>query len=264
MLRFFFSPDIVLSVRERIWTAPKKDYAVQVKLKVLRGASTGKEIKIRGPHFIIGRSEECNLRANSDAISREHCQIEVTDDEVLVQDMGSKNGTFVNGEKLNGPHPVGMGDQLRVGPLEFLVTISQKAKKAQTVNANSSGTVADSEQGDDMGGMISDWLSEADEEDRKGRVAEPETREYKFDSAVEFDTAKSSTSSSVTQEMPKIDKDKLDKNKGDKSKDDKADKAKSKKKEVGKLPKQPTNNKNSTKDTQEAAAQTLRKFFNRG
>jgi hypothetical protein len=156
-----------------------------------------------------------------------------------------------------------MGDQLRVGPLEFLVTISQKTPKTLTVSANSAGTVDASPQ-DDIGGMISDWLSEADEADRKDRITEPETREYKFNetTSVEFDTAKNAAPSSVTQEMPKVDANKLDKARSEKAKADKA-KEKPKKKEMGKLPKTATNNRNATKDTQEAAAQTLRKFFNR-
>ena len=50
---------------------------MHVKLKVLRGASAGKEVAVKGPRFFIGRSEECHLRVNSDAISRRHCAITV-------------------------------------------------------------------------------------------------------------------------------------------------------------------------------------------
>ena len=55
---------------------------MSVKLKVLRGASAGKEVAVRGPRFFIGRSEECNLRANSDAISRQHCAIIIDGNDV--------------------------------------------------------------------------------------------------------------------------------------------------------------------------------------
>ena len=89
---------------------------MHVKLKVLRGASTGKEVEIRGPRFFIGRSPECNLRANSDAISRRHCAITVGDNDVTIKDLGSRNGTYVNGTRIDGEHRIKMGDQLRVGP----------------------------------------------------------------------------------------------------------------------------------------------------
>ena len=73
---------------------------MHVKLKVLRGASAGREVGIRGAKFFIGRSEECQLRANSDAISRRHCAITISDTEIAIQDLGSRNGTYVNGERI--------------------------------------------------------------------------------------------------------------------------------------------------------------------
>ena len=102
---------------------------MHVKLKIFRGASAGKVVTIRGPRFYIGRSEECNLRANSDAISRRHCAITVTETEVRIRDLDSRNGTFVNGERIESEQKIQMGDQLRVGPLEFLVTFAQPANK---------------------------------------------------------------------------------------------------------------------------------------
>ena len=71
---------------------------MQVRLKVLRGKSAGKEVRVAGPKFVIGRAEEANLRPRSDVISRRHCEISIDGDVVTVRDMGSRNGTFVNGE----------------------------------------------------------------------------------------------------------------------------------------------------------------------
>ena len=75
---------------------------MHVKLKILRGSSAGKVVTVRGPRFHIGRSEECNLRVNSDAISRRHCEITVNDTHVHIRDLGSRNGTYVNGERIEG------------------------------------------------------------------------------------------------------------------------------------------------------------------
>ena len=104
---------------------------MSVRLKVLRGASAGKEVAIRGPRFFIGRSEECNLRANSDAISRKHCAIVIEDQDVTIRDLGSRNGTYVNGSRIEGVQKLQMGDQLRVGPLEFLVTHTEKRSSSK-------------------------------------------------------------------------------------------------------------------------------------
>ena len=132
---------------------------MHVKLKVLRGASAGKEVAISGPRFFIGRSEECHLRANSDAISRRHCAITVDNDEVKIRDLGSRNGTYVNGQRIEGEHRVQMGDQLRIGPLEFLVTYLKTAHQPPKPKASDSAALSD----DDMAGLIDDWLSEADD-----------------------------------------------------------------------------------------------------
>lgn len=198
-----------------------------VKLKLLRGSNAGKEILIKKPSFVIGRAEECNLRVNSDAISRKHCEILVTDSGVTVEDFGSKNGTYINGTKTEGAQPLSMGDQLRVGPLEFLVTVSQPA----TAVAAKSKASNDED-------MISDWLSESD--DSTSARVESETREYRFDDTDQLPV----NPGSATQEIPI-------------SEDEEP------KKKTGPVPKS-SNRQKAPKDTQEAAAQTLRKFFNRG
>jgi pSer/pThr/pTyr-binding forkhead associated (FHA) protein len=218
----------------------EEEGTMRVKLKVLRGASEGKEIEIRGSQFLIGRSEECNLRANSDAISRKHCEIRIVGPEVRVRDLGSRNGTFVNGNKLDGPQIVDMGDQLRIGPLEFLVTVTDRVRgPAKTPQEQPVGT-------EDLGGLISDWLTEADEENRRVPT-ERETREYRFDQAESALTDTTVNSSSdKTQEIPRV----LPDSSHGKKKEEKG---------KGHPPR-----KNAPKDTQEAAAQTLRKFFNRG
>jgi len=209
---------------------------MSVRLKVLRGASAGKEVAISGPRFFIGRSEECNLRANSDAISRKHCAIVIEEQDVTIRDLGSRNGTYVNGSRIEGVQKLQMGDQLRVGPLEFLVTHTDetavkrpKPATAELVEANE----------DEMAGMVNDWLEEEAKSPETRTESEPETREYKLD-----DT-------DVSVDVPKTEAEKP----ADKEKDPE-------KSGVGKLPKKPP--KNAPKDTQEAAAQMLRKFFNRG
>ena len=46
---------------------------MEVSLKVVVGANAGKELKVPGPKFFIGRAEDCHLRPKSDLISRHHC-----------------------------------------------------------------------------------------------------------------------------------------------------------------------------------------------
>lgn len=109
---------------------------MDVKLKVLAGSNAGAELPIPAPKFFIGRAEDCQLRPKSDMISRHHCVLMIESDAVVVRDLGSRNGTFVNNERVSGETPLKHGDRLRVGPLEFELHCAERtpAKKRPKVN----------------------------------------------------------------------------------------------------------------------------------
>ena len=73
---------------------------MQVVLKVVGGKNDGREITIAVPRFIIGRGDTAHLRPASDLVSREHCEILVSDGSVIINDLKSRNGTFVNGKRI--------------------------------------------------------------------------------------------------------------------------------------------------------------------
>ena len=79
---------------------------MRVKLRVMQGAQAGREVVIPVSEFLIGRGEECHLRPRSDAISRNHCAIVVTENQVIVRDLGSKNGSYVNDKRVEGEQVV--------------------------------------------------------------------------------------------------------------------------------------------------------------
>lgn len=97
--------------------------AMEVKLIVIGGKSSGQEVSVVGPKFFIGRSEECQLRPRSDLVSRHHAVILVEDGFVAIRDFGSKNGTFVNDERLTAERELKTGDRLKFGILEFEVQL---------------------------------------------------------------------------------------------------------------------------------------------
>jgi hypothetical protein len=91
---------------------------MKVQLIVVQGKPEGKSIPLLGPRFKIGRGETCHLRPNSELVSREHAEFVVDAETVSVSDLGSRNGTLVNGKALTGPC-----DLVQVGPLTFAVSI---------------------------------------------------------------------------------------------------------------------------------------------
>jgi predicted component of type VI protein secretion system len=104
---------------------------MELKLVVLAGAKQGLEIPLKKDKFLIGRAKECALRAGSEAISRRHCAIVRAGGCVTVRDLGSRNGTFVNDERIEKEVPLSVGDELRVGPLKFRIAELSKAPAAE-------------------------------------------------------------------------------------------------------------------------------------
>ena len=97
------------------------DEQVQLKLIVVGGPRSGEEVVISVPKFIIGRDRDCHLRCNSDVVSRHHCALIVESNYISVVDFSSKNGTFVDGERVVREQELHTGSLLAVGPLQFLV-----------------------------------------------------------------------------------------------------------------------------------------------
>ncbi len=96
---------------------------MKVQLIVVQGKPAGKVIPLASPIFRIGRGETCHLRPNSEQVSREHAEFRITADRVIVVDLGSRNGTFVNGKRLTEPYTLKDRDLVQVGPLTFAVSI---------------------------------------------------------------------------------------------------------------------------------------------
>ncbi|MGB8854396.1 MAG: FHA domain-containing protein [Pirellulales bacterium] len=113
------------------------------KLIVASGKSAGRSISIKRDRLLIGRAEECDVRPLSEDVSRRHCEVIVGPAEVWVADLGSRNGTFVNSQRISEKTKVVDGDIVRVGALELKVSCVDPAAKAGTEDDVSRWLVAD-------------------------------------------------------------------------------------------------------------------------
>lgn len=82
---------------------------------VLTGTHAGKLFKLKTGHAVIGRAPNAEIHVEDDGISRAHCRVRSEGKQVWVEDMGSRNGTFVNGARLQAPHELVEGDKIQVG-----------------------------------------------------------------------------------------------------------------------------------------------------
>ena len=112
---------------------------MKVQLIVVQGKPEGKTIPLLTPRFKIGRGETCHLRPNSEQVSREHAEFVVGAEAVTVTDLGSRNGTLVNGKAITDAHTLKDRDLVQVGPLTFAVSIEGAPQPRASIPAAPAG-----------------------------------------------------------------------------------------------------------------------------
>jgi predicted RNA-binding Zn-ribbon protein involved in translation (DUF1610 family) len=87
------------------------------------GEFDGLRMAIIGPKFLIGRERDCHLRAGSRTVSQHHCVLRLDGYSVRIRDLGSRNGTFVNGWRVRGDVVLCHTDMIRISDvfLRFVV-----------------------------------------------------------------------------------------------------------------------------------------------
>lgn len=140
---------------------------MQVKLQVLEGSQAGKTLTVKGPKFLVGRDADCHLRPRSDLISRHHCVLIVEPGYAAVRDFNSKNGTFVNGMRIDGECELKTDDELTIGPLRFSVNLEHtlSGPKRSKVHDVKEALERTAERASDEEFDVSGWL-EGDDDDQ--------------------------------------------------------------------------------------------------
>jgi anti-anti-sigma factor len=104
-------------------------------LLVRIGSSKGRSVAVSGSRFVIGRDRSCQLRLNSPNVSKFHAAIERRDSGIVVQDLGSTNGTFINGQLLRSKEiTLNEGDRIQIGPIVATVSVGPPRAEAGTVD----------------------------------------------------------------------------------------------------------------------------------
>lgn len=99
-------------------------------LVIQTGKLAGKKLVLPpDKELVVGRGEECQVRLPSSLVSRRHCRLVHTTDGILVEDLGSQNGTLINDVPIAQPTILKPGDLLRIGAMIFAVPSAPRPKK---------------------------------------------------------------------------------------------------------------------------------------
>ena len=101
-------------------------------MRITGGSLSGQTIEVDHAKLIIGREEDCHLRPDSEFISRHHCVLLLDDYTLRIRDLGSKNGTFVNGRRLGASDTILLQDDVvSIGEMTFLIDLNQSTEPEQ-------------------------------------------------------------------------------------------------------------------------------------
>lgn len=97
-----------------------------------RLVSATTEIPLASGENILGREGEGIVLVKSTTVSRRHARVMIAANAAVVEDLGSKNGTYVNDRPVSGPTPVADGDQVRLGSVLFTFRFPQPSASTET------------------------------------------------------------------------------------------------------------------------------------
>jgi pSer/pThr/pTyr-binding forkhead associated (FHA) protein/S1-C subfamily serine protease len=83
-------------------------------------APNGKEYSLKAS-LLFGRASVCDISMDDEGVSRHHAQLEIIEGKAVLKDLGSRNGTFVNDQKIEGPTEIKPGDRIRIHNTVFTV-----------------------------------------------------------------------------------------------------------------------------------------------
>jgi Inner membrane component of T3SS, cytoplasmic domain len=84
-------------------------------LMISQGSQAGLSAELAGGMIMIGRGADCQLILDDDYVSTRHARVVATPNGIYVEDLGSTNGTYVNGQRITAPTTITLADSVRIG-----------------------------------------------------------------------------------------------------------------------------------------------------
>lgn len=102
------------TIRRDVEDLASRPSGLKAHFVVIAGQDIGRKYPIGESEIIIGRVDSCDISINDDDVSRNHAKVSVSPSGVLIEDLGSTNGTLINGQKVE-KHLLNDGDRIQIG-----------------------------------------------------------------------------------------------------------------------------------------------------
>jgi len=96
---------------------------MQAVLVMFRSDGERRSFSITRSITVVGRREDCDLRIPLGEVSRKHCRVVLDGDSLRLEDLGSSNGTYHNGVRVEKDADLQAGDSIQVGPVVFVLQV---------------------------------------------------------------------------------------------------------------------------------------------
>ncbi len=115
-LLFLFLWQVARAIRSHVGSNPgTRSEGAAAELIVLTGESETDRVRIRPQGHVVGRSVDADIQISDPYSSEFHARVGIQDGQVVVHDLGSTNGTYVNGRRVTSPTSVSRGDTVQIG-----------------------------------------------------------------------------------------------------------------------------------------------------
>ena len=115
---------------------------MKARIRVITGPMSGQTIDVFDGTLLIGREADCQVRLPCDFVSRHHCALQLADHTLRIRDLGSKNGTYVNGRRIGTRESILLQDDLvAIGTTSFLVDLVLEVVPLPDTRLCDTGTV---------------------------------------------------------------------------------------------------------------------------
>lgn len=105
---------------------------MQASLILVKADGSTAAVALSKPRTVIGRDVSCQVRIPKPDVSREHCEILVAPGRVAMRDLGSSNGSFVNGERVSEAQ-LSAGDMVGIGSCFFVVQVDGSPSEDEAI-----------------------------------------------------------------------------------------------------------------------------------